>query len=346
MVTLRNYRTVTRTHARERRKVRLSHSQVGTINKCGVQWVLGRHFRKPEQPRMSTLAGSVVHRITEALDKADVGIMTLDPTTPQEWKRDPYLVAERTLDQEIKWALERSDGLYTEKDIRISGRKTRENPHGFDKAYMVANIPSWVENWRNWLKDAPWQIWIADDGQPGIELGLTFELGGQEVRGSIDRVLVSTTDPTRLAIVDLKGGAWVPKDLDQPNTYRIGLQQKFPETRGKTISGGFYMNRTGKMEKWAYLDMDEALLAHKFASSAAKAEQGLLSYDTDMCDHMCSVRDHCPIYGGQYAIGVDEVLQGIQDAAERVRNGEDMGSRFVEEPPEKAGEAIPDEPPF
>src|SRR5690606_21053957 len=131
--------------------------------------------------------------------------MTLDPCTPDEWRRDPYGVAERTLEQQIKWALEAGDGLYKESDIRISGRKTKDNPNGFDKAYMVANIPSWVENWRNWLKDAPWMIWIAEDGQPGSELVLTFELGGQEVRGSIDRVLVSTTDPNRLAIVDLKG---------------------------------------------------------------------------------------------------------------------------------------------
>src|SRR5690606_18142220 len=99
----------------------------------------------------------VVHRITEALDKADLGIMTLDPCTPDEWRRDPYMVAERTLEQQIKWALEAGDGLYKESDIRISGRKTKDNPNGFDKAYMVANIPSWVENWRNWLKDAPWR---------------------------------------------------------------------------------------------------------------------------------------------------------------------------------------------
>lgn len=322
--------------------MRLSHSQASTLNKCGVQWVLGRHLRKPEQPRMSTLAGSVVHRITEALDKAKLGVVTFDPTTPDEWARDPYSVAARVLDEEIKMALDKSEGLYTERDIRISGKPTKDWPKKHDREYMIRHIPSWVQNWVNWLNDAPWDIWIADDGQLGIELNLKFQVGDQTVTGSIDRVLVNGRGD--LAIVDLKGGAWTPKDLSQPELYAFGLQQKFAETRGIRLQGGFFMNRKGAIEKWGWLEPNEALLAHKFNTTAAKAEQGLLGWDTEMCEFMCSVRDHCPIYGGKVAITEDELLQSIQDAAKRVREGEDMA--VFEEPAPVTGEAIPDEPPF
>lgn len=293
---------------------------------------------------MATMAGSVVHRITEALDMARVGVMTLDPTDPNEWRRDPLGVAERVLDDEIKRALDRSDGVYTAKDIRISGRATKEWPKGQDRAFMIAHIPAWVNNWTNWLNDAPWQIWIAEDGQPGIELGLTFKVGNQEVRGSIDRVLVNGQG--ELAIVDLKAGSWVPKDVTQPELYAYGLQQKFPETRSQRLQGGFFMNRKAMIEGWSYLEPNEALLTHKYDTTAAKAEQGLLTWDTEQCEHMCSLRDHCPIYGGKYAISEDELLQGIRDAAQKVRDGEDMGSLFTEPPVVATGEAMPDSPPF
>jgi hypothetical protein len=61
---------------------------------------------------------------------------------------------------------------------------------------------------------------------------------------------------------------------------------------------------------------------------------------------MCSLRDHCPIYKGKWAITEDELLQGIRDAAQKVRDGEDMGSLFTEPPVVATGVSMPDQPPF
>lgn len=324
--------------------MRLSHSQASTLNSCGVQWVLGRHMKLPEQPRMNTLAGSAVHKITEALDLARVGIVTFDPTTPDEWAKDPTAVAARVMDGLIKEALDRTDGLYDASDIRLSGKPTKLWPNKQDREFMVHHIPGWVQNWTDWLDNVPWDIWIAEDGQPGVELGLNFQVGNQTVTGSIDRVLVNH-DTGEIAIVDLKGGAWVPKDLAQPELYQFGLEQKFGV---KATVGGFFMTRTNKVEKWGYLKPHAGLLAHKFDSTAAKAEQGLLTYDTEKCDFMCSVRDHCPIYGGRFAITTDALLASIQDAAQAVRDGVDMKSPMWEPAPplHVPNEPLPEKPPF
>lgn len=308
--------------------MRLSHSQASTLNSCGVQWVLGRFLQKPEQPRMNTLAGSAVHVITECLDLARLGIVSFNPTTPDEWRKDPHGVARRVMEDLIKEALDRTNGLYTAKDIRLSGRATKEWPNKGDLEFMVHHIPGWVQNWTDWLNNAPWDIWIADDGQPGIELGLNFLVGEQTVTGSIDRVLVNPAG--EIAIVDLKGGAWVPKDLSQPELYALGLEQKFGV---KANVGGFFMNRTNKIEKWGYLRPSAALLAHKFDSTAKRAEQGLVMWDTEKCEYMCSVRDHCPIYKGKFAITEQELLSGIADSARAVREGVDMKSPMWVEPP-------------
>jgi hypothetical protein len=300
---------------------------------------------------MNTMAGSAVHMITEALDLARLGIVSFNPTTPDEWRKDPRGVAARVLNDLIKENLDRSEGLYTRDDIRLSGRATKEWPNKNDFDFMVHHIPGWVQNWTDWLDNAPWDIWIAEDGQPGIELGLSFKVGNQDVTGSIDRVLVNQ-HTGEIAIVDLKGGAWVPKDLEQPELYAYGLFQKFGV---KANVGGFFMNRTNKIERWGYLKPHEGLLAHKFDSTAAKAEQGLLMYDTEKCEYMCSVRDHCPIYGGKFAITTEDLLGSIQDAAKRVRDGEDIKSAMwkPDQPvviPEAASDADPlgrdGEPPF
>lgn len=324
--------------------MRLSHSQASTLNGCGVQWVLGRFLKKPEQPRMNTLGGSAVHMITEALDKARLGIVTFDPTTPDEWAKDPHGVAARVMDGLIAEALERSEGLYTVDDIRLSGKATKLWPNKGDRDFMVHHIPGWVQNWLDWLENSPWDIWIAEDGQPGIELGLTFQVGDQTVTGSIDRVLVNPQGD--LAIVDLKGGAWVPKDLSQPELYAFGLKQKFGVD---ALQGGFFMTRTNKIEKWGWLSPNEDLLAHKFNVTAQRAEQGLVMWDTEMCDYMCSVRDHCPIYKGKFAITEKELLAGIRDSAQAVRDGVDMKSPMWEEPAPMhvpTGEPLSTEPPF
>lgn len=273
--------------------MRLSHSQMKSLNGCNLSWWIQRRARMPGTTYWSTLAGSVFH------ERVEVFLLTGD--WPTETIADHL---QRLIDDHLR------NSPYTEEDgMRISrqlpsGLKASDHPNGFDHEAVVAAIPIWINKWTKWMDERyaeGWELWESPDGLPGVEVEVRYELGGHPVIGSIDCVLTNR-NTGEIWLVDWKAGRSKPDDTSQLDGYRLGFEERFGL---KPDLAGFYMARTGKEHLTASLPtFTREMLDHKFQQAGERAEQaeaGQFDPDLTQCQYLCSVASFCPVKGGPNA---------------------------------------------
>jgi hypothetical protein len=81
--------------------------------------------------------------------------------------------------------------------------------------------PQLVRNFIEWYERSDYEIWIAPDGRPAIELDLRPTFGDITVQMYVDLVLVSERG---LTVLDLKSGSRKPTDWLQPSLYASGIE--------------------------------------------------------------------------------------------------------------------------
>lgn len=131
-----------------------------------------------------------------------------------------------------------------------AGRPSKAHPHGEDADWWRESGPGFVRNWMEWREGNPgWELWVAPDGQLGVELALNLDIAGEPIKLFIDRVF---DVDGRLIIVDLKSGGRNPEDADiQLGLYKVAVETAWPEV---SIAGGAYWNaRQGKLDEVASL---------------------------------------------------------------------------------------------
>src|SRR5690606_5973647 len=94
-----------------------------------------------------------------------------------------------------------------------------------------------VERWLRFSRNFPHPLWIAPNGDPGVEVGFEYPVAGTDVvvRGFIDRVYETASGS--LVAVDLKTGASKQPSLRQLGIYKVALEQKFP---GRSCGFGMF----------------------------------------------------------------------------------------------------------
>lgn len=214
----------------------LSHSQRNGWAGCGERYRLERIVKVPEVPSWFLVGGSAVHETTEARDLRRLGVASPQHSTEFE---DNFL--RNVENAEDKSGVDRSE-------FRAAGRRSKEWPDKESELWWLSNGPSMVNRWDTFINNVPWDIWIAPDGTPGIEIGFELSLDPDENgvprvldRGFIDRVMV---DPAtgELIVVDLKTGSSKQFSARQLGDYRVGLARKF----GVDVRRGMFWDaRTG-----------------------------------------------------------------------------------------------------
>jgi len=183
-------------------------------------------------------------------------------------------------------------------DIRAAGKPTKAHPNGEDELWWLSEGPKMVQRWIDWRKSSPWEIWIAPDGRPGIELELTPEFGGIPVRMFIDRVFrIPSTG--RLVIVDLKSGKRTPASDIQLAFYAAGIRATYGDY-GHAELGAYWMARTGELSPVAEIGrFTLPLLTHWVQQFAFARENHIfIPHLTELC-RACGVRQYCLAYGGK-----------------------------------------------
>lgn len=188
----------------------LSHSSVESFIRCGESWRLARIERVPSEPSWALIAGSAIHAVTEHLDLLDFDIDDNGPSTFMEGV-------------EVMLAEQKERG-WDEKDIRTTGRKSKDWPNARDRTYWEYHGQGHVNRWRNFLRSGM-DIAIVN-GQPAVEVEFLVELEGEDgervpLKGFVDRILDSPM--YGLGLVDLKTGASLPESDSQLREYVMAL---------------------------------------------------------------------------------------------------------------------------
>jgi hypothetical protein len=174
-------------------------------------------------------------------------------------------------------------------NARVGGRATKANPNKEDQDFWQTAGPRWVEGYIEWRKANPnWKIWVAPDGNPGIELALSPVVAGVPVKMIIDRVFEVDG---QLVICDLKTSPQTPSSSLQLGFYKMGIEQTF----GIEVKwGNYYMargNSTSEMVDLSSYTFDKMeYLIQKF-DVARKA--GVFWPNTNNCQYMCGLTEYC-----------------------------------------------------
>lgn len=201
---------------------RLSHSQLNSWATCAERYRLERIVGVPSVPAWNLIGGSTVHEMSERYDFARLGVVKPE--------HDGNATFEDVFERRTSEAEEQSG--FDRSQFRASGRKSAQWPDKENHLWWFANGPAMVKRWVTFTRNCPWDVWIAPDGKPAIELDFVLPLlpdengvPSLEVKGFIDRVFQTATGD--LIVFDLKTGASKQSSNRQLGTYKIGLSQKY-----------------------------------------------------------------------------------------------------------------------
>lgn len=185
-------------------------------------------------------------------------------------------------------------------DWMTSGRPSKDWPEGETLEWWGEHGPEMVTRWMKWRDETPWDIWVAPDGRPGIELELLVQLDGEWFKVIIDRVMATAPGNERPIILDIKSGSRTPKNLLQLGGGAAALEVAYPGVR---VAGGcFWMARTGEatgvesLRRYSSTYIGRLIRQHKMATAAGI----YLPSISDMCKG-CSVGEYCAANSGAKA---------------------------------------------
>jgi PD-(D/E)XK nuclease superfamily len=261
-----------------------SFSQISQLRTCGEQYRLERIEKLPQRPSCAAIAGKVVHAASETIDWAIHAGTGFD-------LRDLALEdADIALRKEIE---EASVGEFTDPlTWKRYGRPTSEKPNGEDiEWFRTVGIPKCIDAYVAWRLATPDLTLLDIPGfGPAIEVPFDTYIGGQHVRGYIDRVFVSPDGVPYLC--DLKSGQ-KPKTSEQLETYRYALLTG----AGIDVRWGGYLyglkHGEAKLTPPIELGWSEEKLARLYVQANTLIEQGIfIPSPGDSCYH-CAVAAHC-----------------------------------------------------
>jgi hypothetical protein len=212
-----------------------------------------------------------------------------EPTAEKLWQAaftDEIIEAQAAAPPGVRWS--------------TAGR-TKYSQFGEDESWWRKNGPPMVQKYMDWRSRSDWDVWVAPNGKPAIELGLMVKFGDVNVKMFLDRVFV--TPKGHLIIVDLKSGKRTPESDLQLGFYSAGIQQEF----GVEVFGGaYYMAREAKMTDIQTLDLYTPDLLGHYASQMRRAiDNEIFLPKPSMRCRSCGMRDYCATNGGLKAARVD-----------------------------------------
>lgn len=255
-------------------KPHLSYSSLESWLTCGEKYRLQKVIGVKEDSAWYLLGGSAVHEATEMIDKGE----ETDATTAFNKAWAKQLTTVDDLDK-----------------VRAGGRATKEWPNKEDSTWWVANGPSLVQSWIDWITARVNEGWSILE----VEHPFEVELGGVPVRGYIDRLLADQNG--QVHCVDLKTGSHAPSSALQLGIYSIGYEAN---TGVKPVIGSYFMNRKGQpTSPESLIKFTPELVGEWFnmARTAIEAEV-FVPHASGLC-RSCTVADKCSLFTGRTYLG-------------------------------------------
>jgi len=276
----------------------LSYSQVSTILRCGEQYRLERGLGIRSRPMWAGVGGKAVHKVSEMIDGA---LLESGTVLSDDEVRTAFNIV---FSEQIAEDTERSG--VDPAEWYCSGRASKQWPEKENWAWWNEHGPSFALAWKSWRLTAPWEIWIDNDGRPAIEYEFNAVIGGQRVKGFIDRIMVHNN---QLILLDLKTNSREPDNTLQLGTYREAVMQQ--EGMDAAV-GTYWMARTGAttmpkmLTEWTGARLD---FYYREADHRRKNNR-LLAAPSTMCS-ACGVREFCYAVGGSKVKDVPSPFDSI-----------------------------------
>lgn len=185
-----------------------------------------------------------------------------------------------------------------------------------DRDWWAANGPRMVRNFTDWYESSEdVSVWIAPDGRPAIELGLTVQFGGVGVKMYIDLVLQIGT---ALVVVDLKSGAKTPESVSQLAIYACGLELAYGKQYRPRYGSFFMLRGVGRDpdDKTYFLTPTELdgyqysvpFWTRQFDMFDRAVKEGVFIAKPGEACKRCGVAYACPAVGGRLAGNFDPTI--------------------------------------
>jgi hypothetical protein len=204
---------------------------------CGWQYYLSRIQHVPEAPSYWLVGGKAVHEATEAYDKR----------VSQEIEYNVPFNTTEIFENLWKKNYELSDNGMP---FRAGGRATKAYPNKEDASWWLAEGPKQVDSYVQWREESGYELYRLPDGTKAVETELNYAIGGVQVKGFLDRLMVSPGG--ELTVVDIKTSAKEPATNNQLGIYAIMVEKIFGVRPSK---GAYFMTRTGQLSTPCDLDM-------------------------------------------------------------------------------------------
>lgn len=265
----------------------LSHSSRETLLRCAKSWFLKYMTPAPRQPALWLAGGSAVHEVTE---KFDVESVILNGNKPMDWQE---ATVRRAWDVHFNAHL---DKLRKAEPNEYNWRSSSSEP--IERWNVIG--PQFVQNYIDWRKRSPYEIWTTPDGVPAIELDISGYLPGcpVEIKAYLDRVF---WDPVfeQLIIVDLKTSKRPPKSPDQFATYAALLAAKYDVA---PTLGAAFMNRKGTLSApWPLLGHTPEVVGEVFGEAWEQIQKGDFTASPGDACFICDVTAACAVKNGPLA---------------------------------------------
>lgn len=268
-----------------------SHSARETLERCAKAYFLTRIANAPQTPALWLAGGSAVHETTEDYDLLSMAKMT-----------DAFAVSEMW-DLHFNAQLEKAR---QREENETAWRSSKTEPVEVWRSMGLAFVQAYIE----WRERSPWEIWIAPDGQPAIELDVSGKLPGcdVEIKAYLDRVF---WDPVlrQLVIVDIKTGKKPPKTPDQFGTYAALLKVKYDVD---VTMGAPFMNRRAALgTPFDLTEYTPQFVGEIFAAAWKQVQSGYFPANgfPGAC-FICDVKSSCAAQNGPLAPQYDPASPG------------------------------------
>ena len=249
----------------------ISHSAMSTWLNCGWSFYLTRIQKIQENPSYWLVGGKSLHEGTEIYD-------ALEPGAPF----DSRAVFEQRWAENYKLA---DNGM----PFRAGGKKSTAYPNKEDARWWLDNGPKMLDYWVQFREVSGYTIYELPGGVKAVETELNTEVGGVNMKGFLDRLMVSPEG--ELIVVDIKTSSKAPVTYTQLGTYAILVEK----TMGiRPVKGAYWMARTGELTEPVELDhyTESRLATHVKGFNIAVDNNIFIPQPGFMCG-TCSVNHAC-----------------------------------------------------
>ena len=248
----------------------LSFSSLSSYADCGERFYWERVKSVRTEKGWWLPAGTAFHLATEWLDEGRA--LTPNKAWHEAWTQ--------TMAKE------------EETPTKTGGRATKQWPNKETPDYYHFHAPVWLENYCKWRDDRLFEgwNWVSINDKPAIEVPVSGELGGVNVKGYIDRIMASPEGEAH--VIDIKTSSRTPTSV-QLDVYAqlIGDNYGIPVTYGS-----YYMARKGEVSEPKPMDMSTAALSNQFTMAKRGIEAEVFLPNVGMLCGTCGVRSHCSVF--------------------------------------------------